>query len=301
MLYARSTYSIGIGPLISSTAAKYSFLPRILPAPPIDCSQGPIEVRMLLHRKKFLEGLWALYSFAWHCPQPLRVIVHSDGSLDDACGRQLSSILPGSTLVHKEQADRQVVPDLQARGLDRCLLWRRRTIFARKVLDFLSMSLAKCYITIDSDVLTFSTPRPLLGDPDSERSRQLHMYSLDNNDHRYSLPEALLAERTGQPVLHRLNAGLVKVWRQRIDLADIENVLRKTNILNDSSANMYYSEQAVYACALATGGAVPLDEKLYTLCGDPKEIVTGHYCGGGYWASRFYREGLPFLCKKIGL
>jgi hypothetical protein len=48
-------------------------------------------------------------------------------------------------------------------------------------------------------------------------------------------------------------------------------------------------------------GAAALDADTYSICGDPNTVVTGHYCGGGYWASRLYREGLPVLAERMGL
>lgn len=256
---------------------------------------------MLLHRKRFLEGVWALYSFAWHCGRPLRIFVHSDGSLDDECGRHLSRIFPGIALIDKAHADRFVAADLEARGLNLCLLWRRRSVFGRKALDFLSMSTAACYITMDSDVLTFAYPEALVDGPGEAELKDFHIYSPDNHDNAYSLPREMLELRMGRPVLRRVNAGLMKIQRGGIELADFEDCLRKTNILNDGECNLYYSEQTAYACALARNGAVALDEASYTLCGDPKKIITGHYCGGGYWATRFYREGLPYLSEKMGI
>lgn len=256
---------------------------------------------MLLHRKRFLEGIWALYSFAWHCGRPLRIFVHSDGSLDDECGRHLSRIFPGIALIHKEDADRFVTADLEARRLSLCLLWRQRNLHARKALDFLSMSTAACYIMMDSDVLTFAYPEALVNGPDDTELKCSHIYSLDNHDNAYSLPRDMLELRMGRQVLRRVNAGLIKIQRNGIGLADFEDYLKKTNILNDRECSLYYSEQTAYACALARNGAVALDEASYTLCGDPEKIITGHYCGGGYWATRFYREGLPYLSEKIGI
>jgi len=298
MLQARSARSIGIPALLSTAISKHRLLPRILDAPPLACSANSLEVRMLLHRKRFLEGMWALYSFAWHCKKPLRIIVHSDGSLDDECAHHLSRVFPGITLVDKKQADEAVNADLQARGLKQCLEWRRRSVFARKVLDFISMSKAECYLIIDSDILTFGYPKALVEDPE-DNTKHFHVYSLDNNDDSYALPPDVLEARTGRPALRRLNAGIMKIRRDRLDIADFERCFEETDVLNDPDSKQYYVEQAAYACILGKNGTIALDETKYTVCGDPNSVIIGHYCGGGYWATRFYREGLPYLTEKI--
>ena len=63
----------------------------------------------------------------------------------------------------------------------------------------------------------------------------------------------------------------------------------------------FFTEQTLYACEMGAHGAVRLDPERYTICGDPKDakIVTGHYCGDYYGKTRFYREAIPFLAKKL--
>jgi hypothetical protein len=62
-----------------------------------------------------------------------------------------------------------------------------------------------------------------------------------------------------------------------------------------------FTEQTVYACSLARHGAVSLDADAYTIYGNPSTVTTGHYCGGGHWASWLYSEGLPLLSQRIGI
>jgi hypothetical protein len=105
----------------------------------------------------------------------------------------------------------------------------------------------------------------------------------------------------GAPVLSRLNAGLLRVERSGLGLNTFEDVLGKTRLLTDPQARLYYSEQAVYACALPVHGAVGLDADAFTICGEPSTVITGHYCGFGYSATRLYREGLPVLSRRMGI
>ena len=111
----------------------------------------------------------------------------------------------------------------------------------------------------------------------------------------------MLSALTGLKVVPRLNAGLLRIQREGICLERIEELLEKTGLARDTPVN-FYAEQTLYACELSAHGAVPLDLDRYTICGDPDSArtVTGHYCGGGFWATRFYNKGLPRLAAELG-
>jgi hypothetical protein len=286
----------GLAASVETIAAKATYLRRILRATPLDVSRGDLELRMLLHKKRFLEGLWSLYSFVYFAARPIKVTVHSDGSLDEDCIAALKGVLRGCEVISRRTADDEVSNYLTKQDLRNCLEWRQRCIFGLKAVDLSYYSSGNCYCVLDSDVLTFAHPHDLLSGLGG-----LHKYSIDNNDHAYSLDRRELERRVGAPVLPRLNAGLLRVERSGLGLESFEEVLRKTRLLSDPNARLYYSEQAVYACALPRHGAVGLDMGAYTICGDPSAVTTGHYCGFGYSATRLYREGLPTLSKRMGI
>ncbi len=127
-----------------------------------------------------------------------------------------------------------------------------------------------------------------------------HFYSPDNNDNQYSRSPDVLFRATGVNPAYRLNAGLLRVQRCGLSLDRIDETVHKLGLLSDQPLS-HYAEQTLYACELPHHGAVRLDPERYTICGDPnsKATVTGHYCGGGYWGTRFYREGVPRLVEEF--
>jgi hypothetical protein len=296
LMRLRTLHRTGLKASAETALAKARYLRRILQARPLDASGGRIELRMLLHKKRFLEGLWSLYSFVHFAGMPIKVAVHSDGSLDADCVATLHALLPGCDVIARETADAEITAVLQERGLKHCLEWRRRVIFALKTIDLWYYCRASHYCVLDSDILTFAHQDQLLHHLD-DRPR----YSVDNNDDSYAWRRPELERRMGGPVPPRLNAGLLLIARSALSLETFEEILGRTQMLSEPGANLYFSEQTAYACALGTRSAIPLNTTAYSICGDPNAVVTGHYCGGGYWASRFYREGLPLLAHRMGL
>jgi hypothetical protein len=286
----------GLAAGVETIAAKARYLRRILHARPLDVSCGQLELRMLLHKKRFLEGLWSLYSFVYFARTPIKLAVHSDGSLDENCIATLKCLLQGCEVISRQTADEEVSAFLAKQHLRNCLEWRRRNIHSLKAIDLLYYSSGNRYCVLDSDVLTFKHQQDLLNG-----FNDLHKYSIDCNDHSYCFDRQELERRMGAPILSRLNSGLLLVERSGLSLDSFEETLGRTRLLTDPTARFYYSEQTVYACSLARRGAVGLDADAYTICGDPNTVTTGHYCGFGYWATRFYREGLPVLSRRIGI
>lgn len=297
-IYLKDT---GLVPLVRSERNKRLFLPLILGAPPINFDPSGIHVHMLLHKKRFMDGLWAMYSLAYHSDHPMQFTLHNDGSLDDGCIVVIQKLFPGIRLIQRTRADQDVEKILIKSQLRACLELRRRTIFARKLLDFYVLSESKSFVVMDSDVLVYALPRELLEPPLAKDGSIAHAFSSDKNDDAISLPCEVIEERVGFPILRRLNAGLLHVQKETVSLELFEDCLIKAGLLTDPLSKFYYTEQTLYSMALAKAAAHRLDDNLYTIWGDPKTAVTGHYCGGGYWATRLYREGVPYLAHKFGL
>jgi hypothetical protein len=256
---------------------------------------------MLLHRARFLEGVWAVYSFLYCAGQPFRVVIHSDGSLDANCAAILSSLFPGIHIIPREEADRIVTAALKGHGLTNCVEFRRRHILALKLLDPFIMGSSPSYLVLDSDILTFSKPHELLdpGPADAEGASHPHLYSPDCWDGAYALSLEGLRAAGVQPA-YRLNSGILKIQRAGFSLERIEAAIPRLDLLGRDIA-LCYAEQTLYACELPFHGLVRLDPERYTICGDPNDgkIVTGHYCGDYYGKTRFYREGIPRLAKEL--
>lgn len=295
--------SLPIQEALKVNFAKHHYLTRILKAKPIPSGTGVIEVHMLLHHKRIYEGLWALYSFAYFCDQPCRIIVHNDGSLSNLDICLLNQLFPHCQVIAREEADSIIIGHLHEKGLTHCLKLRQKCIFALKLFDPCFFSKNNCFISLDSDVLFFSHPRKLIDQIDTinETTNFTNLYSTDVTD-AYSLKSADLANLLGKKTIKRLNAGLLRVCQSSIDFKRIEKYLHHPDFYNQDGTVHYYAEQTLWAMELTISNALALPNT-YAICPNTEEpeLVSGHFCGGGYWASLFYTRGLPRLAQTFSV
>jgi hypothetical protein len=272
-------------------------LPRILRARPIPAGDGELEVHMLLHHQRILEGIWALYSFAHFSETACQIFVHSDGSLTVADARRLHQVLPGVQVISRAESDQRVEPRLRELGLTKSLEFRDRLVFALKLFDPFFFGDRSSFILLDSDVLFFGHPTEVLvdlADPDC-------LYSPDNGI-RYCLSAETLQALLGKPCIASFNPGVVRTRRTVLDLAFVEDCLKRAEFWGSGTRPHYYAELTLWAMQLTNAGARPLPAS-YAITPplDDPLPVSGHYCGGGYPATWFYSRGLPRLAREFGV
>jgi hypothetical protein len=310
--------SIGVGPAllkvhalraltlrgaITLLRAKPRVLPRILDAPPIAAREGDVEVHMLLHHQRIMEGIWALYSFAHFAQVPCQIFVHSDGSLTNADVARIDKVLPGVHVISRQEADERVACRLRERGLWQSLRFRDSLIFALKLFDPFLFGDRSTFFLLDSDVLFFRRPNELLDDldEDSSGSGRPSLYSPDNGI-RYCLDPETLRALLGKDCIPLFNPGVVRTNRSVLDLERIEHYLQRHEFWGAGSRPHYYAELTLWAMLLAVAGARQLPPS-YAITPplDGPIPATGHFCGGGYPATWFYSRGLPRLASQLGI
>ena len=155
---------------------------------------------------------------------------------------------------------------------------------------------------MDSDVLFFSSPNDLIngmeGSHDSGSANNLYSVDVDHV-YTYRLDPTKIENLLGRPIISRLNAGLIRIRQNAINLWRVERYLRQLDFWSDTGEPKHLTEQTVRAMELTLEGALPLPST-YAICPNPEKtpgLVSGHYCGGGYWASLYYTLGLPYLAK----
>jgi hypothetical protein len=271
------------------------YLRRILEADPIEAGAGPLEVHMLLHHERILEGIWALYSLAHFAEPALQIVVHSDGSLTASDASALRRVLPGTTVISRAESDGRVETRLRDLGLEACLRFRRELIFALKLFDPFFYGDHSAFVLLDSDVLFFQPPGELFDLPEANR------YSPDNG-YRYCLSPAVLREILGTECIQAFNPGVVRVSRGVLDLQKVEHYLQRPEFWGSGSRPHYYAELTLWAMLLTTAGARPLPAT-YTIAPELNGTipVSGHFCGGGFPATWFYSRGLPRLATEFGI
>ena len=142
---------------------KRTLLPLIIGARPIYFDPNGVHVHMLLHKKRFLDGLWAIYSFSYFSKGQVYFTLHNDGSLDNDCIEAVKRLFPNIKVIQREEADHVVEAALlQQRALE-CMKLRRRLVLGRKIIDFLIMSESNSFVVLDYDLLTYAEPiRPYI-------------------------------------------------------------------------------------------------------------------------------------------
>jgi hypothetical protein len=269
---------------------------------PIPAGDGPLEVHMLLHHQRLLEGIWALYSFAHFTRLPCQIFVHSDGSLTDADAARLQHILPGASIISRDHADQVVVSRLQDLGLSSSIRFRDRLVFALKLFDPFFFGNQSKFFLLDSDVLFFRHPHELLDDlSDPSYGGPVSLYSPDNG-FRYCLSRETLRTLLGQECIADFNPGVVRTARSVLDLARIERYLQRPEFWSSESRPHYYGELTLWAMQLTAAGARQLPPS-YAITPplDGALATSGHFCGGGYPATWFYSRGLPRLALEFGI
>ncbi len=295
MLKIHALRAITLRGAVSVARARTSVLPRILAARPIPAGDGPLEVHMLLHHQRILEGIWALYSFAHYSRERSQIFVHSDGSLTDVDRGQLLRVLPGARVITRAQSDQLVEARLQELGLSRSVRFRRGLVFALKLFDPFFFGTQPRFVLLDSDVLVFRRPAELLAD------EPVNLYSPDNGL-RYCLSAETLQALLGKPCIASFNPGVVRTHRTVLDLAFVERCLERAEFWGSGRRPHYYAELTLWAMQLTTAGARQLPETYaITPALDGLLPVCGHYCGGGYPATWFYSRGLPRLAREFGV
>jgi hypothetical protein len=118
-------------------------------------------VRVLTRKRDWINLIWALKTFSNFSAVRLPLYIH-DGGLEHAQVAALLGHFPNAVFVPRGKADLEVEGILTARGLSRCLLYRRRNPTTLKLFDFFLLSRARSVITIDADILFFQRPGELL-------------------------------------------------------------------------------------------------------------------------------------------
>ena len=282
---------------LAMSAARYRYLNRILEAEPILAGMGMVEVHMLLHHKRIYEGIWSLYSFAHFCGRSCRIVIHDDGTLTESDVVALHRVFPQCQVIDRRTADSVVLGYFHREGLSRCAQLRQNLIFALKLFDPFFFLGSRYFILLDSDVLFFSRPNELIDGLETiEEDKDLpNLYSTDNG-YRYCIDPTELASLIGKDCIERFNPGVLRVRRGTLNFQRIEQYLQYPLFWAQNGTGNYYAELTLWAMELTIAGAHPLPDT-YAICPSIHEphLVSGHYCGGGYWKTLYYSQGLPSL------
>jgi hypothetical protein len=248
-----------------------------------------VEVHALTWHRDWVNALWALKSFYHFAGVDYPLVIH-DGGLRPGQARALLAHFPDATLISKVEADRRMAELGAARGLERCLAYRRTSGCAAQFLDFLALSDAEHVIGLDSDVLFFARPDLLIVPPEG---LAVNRYNRDDGVWYAMGLDEIEAAFAVRPVPH-VNAGVMIVRRSSFDLDTIESWLRHPGLFDEP----WLTAQTIHAMASTVAGVELLPDTyvLATSAGVPEGAVCKHY--PGYYRQLLYTEGMDRLIRS---
>jgi len=248
--------------------------------------QGPVEVRALTWRKDWVNLIWTLKTFYRFAQVDFPLFIH-DGGLTRRQAVRLEQHFPDATLVTWADADERITSYLRSRGLLRCLDFRLRSHFGRKLLDFFVFSESERIISLDSDVLFFRRPSELIACPNGVRR---NLFNRDG-DYWYCLGLDEMEVTFGVRPEPRINSGLSSIWCDSMDLDRIEAWLAEP-VIHEVP---WLTEQTLHALSSTAYGVELLPDTYAS--GDTslpiERRVCHHYpCA---FRQRMYDEGMTYL------
>lgn len=227
----------------------------------------PVPVRTLLGAKGFETSRLCLRSLVEYSADPVRLVVHDDGTLTDKHRDQLREISPRAEFVDRAAAD-EAVGERLARH-PRCQAFRRSEVLALKLFDVALLAgipLAYC----DSDVLFLRRYVGLFVARDIERP----VFMADVG-HAYAVRPWRLWPVGRVRLAGRLNTGIVLAPAGYMDLDFLEWLLGTLEADPVFARRRYWTEQTCWAGLAARSGANLLD---------PRRVVVATGSMAGYSA-----------------
>ncbi len=259
-----------------------------LPPLPAPAPNAPATtVHVLTGRTLWYQTAFMLHSLARF--QPVRVVVHDDGTLAGAPAAALARIIPWATFIAAADAD-ETLGRVLPRARHPFLRARRdELVLFRKIMD-VHAGETGWKLFLDSDMLFFRRPDAVI-DWLRTPARAIHMIDVER---AYGYDLALLSHIAGRPVPDLVNTGMLGLRSEAIDWDRLEQACRT---LIEKAGTHYYQEQALVALHLATQPHATFPRPDYLVRPEPPEAtdcraVVHHYVAGSkrwYFRQNWHR------------
>jgi hypothetical protein len=201
--------------------------------------------------------------------------------------RRLKEHFPDARLIPQADADAEVIPQLEQRGLTRLLAARAANHYTLKLTDFLLLGDAPNLLTLDSDVLFFQRPEVFLA------AAKQHVFQRDLES-TYVIDAATAVSEFGIELAPRINVGMMHFRRDSVSLERCDEYLAAFPRLDG------WLEQTLYALHASERGNVdylPTEYLISLSAGiDHSRLVARHYAGPS--RALLHEEGIPFLLRE---
>jgi len=177
-------------------------------------------VRSLTCKRDLEMALIAYASFLKYNHQHTKLLVHTDGSLDERDIERLHTSLPGIEVIDRKTTNEQV-RDVLAQ-YPNCLKFRETHPLSNKILDIPILE-SSCIKFIDCDILFF---KPFTGFFSNDCSSRFCL----EDDCGYSGRLVELMKVSSNSIPEGCNTGIFQMAKQKFDLAYIEWFLSQQNL-----------------------------------------------------------------------
>jgi hypothetical protein len=198
------------------------------------------RVRTLIGHQQVEVGLKCLRSLLRLSSDPLSLLIHDDGTLTKEDHEVLTSKLPSSTIISRDEADSLILPLLTR--YPKCLEYRRNHPLALKLIDMALLEtneLAYC----DSDVFFLRPYTRLFVWPEGKTSAVF----MQDRQEAYSLRPWHLHPIGKMRMPRRVNSGLILFRTPAYDLDFIEWILGYQPLDGVFKKRQHWIEQTCWA------------------------------------------------------
>ena len=181
-----------------------------------------MEIKTLLCKRDVATGIACLLSLQKAAQEPVNLVIHEDGSLDDADVAQLLQALPGSVVRRRREGEARVEEALAK--YPNCRAFRQKSPLSNKLLDVPIWS-EETLQFIDSDIMFFKKFDNMFP------AKKFPIFSQQGgHDQGYSAPLLTLLREAGRPVPSGCNSGLFRFYKKDYDLDYLEWFLGHKNL-----------------------------------------------------------------------
>ena len=197
-------------------------------------------VHTLLGESTLEFSLTCLPTLIRYSSDPIRLVVHEDGSLTEPGRDALCAAIPGVEFIDRKRADDEVACRLK--GYSRCLAARAANLMFLKLFDVSLLERGEL-LYCDSDILFLRPFRGLFG---SRSDRYPAIFMTDVKE-AYSVRPWQLKPVGRIRLAGRVNSGLMRTNPEVLDLDFIEWLLERMGGQSVWERRSYWNEQTCWA------------------------------------------------------
>lgn len=250
------------------------------------------EIHSLVCKRDLKMYLWAIRSLLYYTKLNCPVVVHDDGTLNEADYQLLKQSLPGVKIIPREVADCIIAQKLK--DFPRCQQYRENSAFGLKLFNLMLLPEVDTILSFDSDILFFRYPRELI---QKNRDQAGIIYNKE-----YTIPsygtDSVLVEKYHN-IVDGFNSGLVIYpnFKDYFVLSEVENIVDWL-LNNETRIQFRIGEQIVHAILMRNYRSYPLSPAYSAASGSSifrEGLVCKHYhsiAKEGFWL-----EGIAALLQ----